>query len=678
MATEAQQGESSQACYYLDALQMSLALRGSLQWLQRDLQMAEVGVGGQSADQQEQVIDLKRSRARRLEHLLSETPDMLAFLQSDGTLVIQAVANVDRRPPTLCQSFIVLKMAANVSLDPSHVAGISFTALSTSAASHCYTPTGLLHIMLRNGDLVKFHVTPSLLFDGLGQGLAKIDACHALHAADTCKTAHNHRIAMLAVIPSIGVCTVSESGEIIKWGRTPSRDGQQGHMQAKRLQVHGKPSVVAAHRDLLAWYSSSNECYLSSYSNGCATNFRLAGLPAIAGVEMLMVQQSAQWILIVAAGSSLADVYVWQVERARLHIGGVLNASIAGLPSYDSKLRRVFAVSSKDEVDDDSQLALGTLSSSGMLIFWSLTGWGHGTPSLVEASRIATGCTQITAISCSADGLVAVACKSSGGQASNSVRVYDSRSSFISMAPEADILMDDDVVGLAWSPCSLTGPVVLALATPTSFEVLCRRRLSYMDRLRPRQDSPRWEVIAQVQLANLTAGVIEDLAWLSDCSILVATSNMLLSYSGLLHSPTLDVETAPRHRHLLTLAAERTSPLADWDPEVLLQCLVWGWTGVARQILANLASAVDAMIPSEALQVEALQWGRAESIEREWRDQSTQVRETNLIASHTSLTCRRTMTVKPSGSVQRWWQFQSRRRQSGCTCTDPAAGQAAR
>ena len=171
-AMTADEGEEARACYYLDALKMFTILRSSLQWLQRDLQMAELGVGLNAADQ-ERILDLKRSRARRLEHLVTETPDMFALLQSDGTLVIRALANVDRRPPTLCQSFVVLKMASTLTADASLITDISAHPLAASASSDCYSPTGLLYLRLNDGNTVKYWITPSLLFDGLDPGLAK-------------------------------------------------------------------------------------------------------------------------------------------------------------------------------------------------------------------------------------------------------------------------------------------------------------------------------------------------------------------------------------------------------------------------------------------------------------------------------------------------------------------------
>jgi hypothetical protein len=168
--------EDSQACFYLNASEMSTILQSNLNWLHRDLQMAELGVGDQDLGDQEKTLDLKRSRAKRLEHLVTETPDMFAFLDLDGTLIIRALMNVDRRPPTLCQSFIVLKMATKGLVKSSEISSISTLAISTSASSDCYNPTGLLLLVLHSGHVIKLQITPSLLFDGLGDGIASLGA----------------------------------------------------------------------------------------------------------------------------------------------------------------------------------------------------------------------------------------------------------------------------------------------------------------------------------------------------------------------------------------------------------------------------------------------------------------------------------------------------------------------
>ncbi|UZJ51119.1 hypothetical protein CBS101457_000439 [Exobasidium rhododendri] len=165
--------ENVKSCFYLDAYDMALILGASLRWLQRDLQMADLGLGAHASNQQEKIMDLKRSRARRMEHLLSETPDMVALCLSDGTLVIRAVANIDRKPPTLCESFVVLRLASNIDLRSLQISSMASYAIATSASSNCYSPTGVLLLTLATGDMVKFLITPSLLFDGLGEGLSK-------------------------------------------------------------------------------------------------------------------------------------------------------------------------------------------------------------------------------------------------------------------------------------------------------------------------------------------------------------------------------------------------------------------------------------------------------------------------------------------------------------------------
>lgn len=403
--------EQSQACYYLSSFDMSIMLGSSLQWLQRDLQMAELCVG-KVDNEHERTLDLKRSRAKRLEHLVTETPDMFALLQLDGTLVIRAVANVDRRPPTLCQSFIVLKMPTQLAIEPSSIANISAHALATSSSSTCYTPTGLLHLTLFNGDTIKLQITPSLLFDGLVQGLTQIDNFHDILAINTLQSTRNDTI------------------------------------------------IPVAHQ--------------------------------------------------------------------------------------------------------------------------------------------------------SADG--AVATVSQNLKEGYNLNIHDTHSDFYNTKPEAVLPISEAIIDLAWSPRSTHCPTMLAVATRSKVLVISRRRLTHLNRIQSHPPASRWLAIAQANLTNIGVLPITGVAWQSDCSLLIAASDLLFNFSGLLLlKGSSEIPLSETPRHVVQLAAQQSGPLPDHDPEVILECLFWNKIGLAIQIFANLAFAIDTMIPSEPLLLKTIAW---DSIER--------------------------------------------------------------
>lgn len=440
MASDTLQGGTIQACFYLNACDMSIILRSSLQWLQRDLQMADVGLGDQNTSQQERIMDLKRSRARRLEHLVNETPDMFAFFQSDGTLIIRALANVDRKPPTLCQSFVVLKMASKIGVDPSQVARITPIAIATLASSDCYSPTGLLLLTMHDGDVVKLQITPSLLFDGLGEGIVQPD-----------------------------------SDQLFK--------------------------------------------------------------------------------------------------------------------------------------------------TKSLLLFGSKT--AH--PILSKQTGIFVDTTNSTAISSNDAGMVAVASQSKEGP--YVVRIYDSRNSFNTSEPEASHTAQGRVMYMNWSPTMPGCPALLAVASQSVVEVLSLRRATYRDRLLRSQELPRWTVVACIDVAGLGISAIDGIDWQPDLHLLVGASNLILRYDGRLFWPDSGV-SGRSPRHLVELAAEHSSPLADYDPEVILQCLLWGKIGIASQIWTNLAFAIDDLIPSEPFRVKEIEWDQTENIESEWLSQDIKASKT--------------------------------------------------
>ena len=119
---------------YLDACDLTTAANGCVARMKQELQMIELGVGavgGQTEGEKERIKDILRTRVRRLQHFMQDTPDMFMRVsaaprirrssalgvqhseqdsEAGGSLCIRAVANVDRRPPSLVQSYTALKM----------------------------------------------------------------------------------------------------------------------------------------------------------------------------------------------------------------------------------------------------------------------------------------------------------------------------------------------------------------------------------------------------------------------------------------------------------------------------------------------------------------------------------------------------------------------------------------
>lgn len=85
----------SRAAFYLDAAEVTSAIRANIAALERDLQMAALGVGDTDAKPSanlEKELEMKQTRVRRLEHISSETPDLFMRIQRDGSVVVKAVA----------------------------------------------------------------------------------------------------------------------------------------------------------------------------------------------------------------------------------------------------------------------------------------------------------------------------------------------------------------------------------------------------------------------------------------------------------------------------------------------------------------------------------------------------------------------------------------------------------
>lgn len=158
----------------LDAGSMAALLRSNIALVERDLQMAEVGLGGSNTVRE---TDMKRTRLKRLQHLLSDTPDMFLLLQPDGSLVMRAVANLDRRPPTLLQAFTVLKLSSPLALRPDQVTSVEVIPFYVDNAQDSEAALGTFHFRKVDGTSLDVEINLALFFDGQAAALASLNAC---------------------------------------------------------------------------------------------------------------------------------------------------------------------------------------------------------------------------------------------------------------------------------------------------------------------------------------------------------------------------------------------------------------------------------------------------------------------------------------------------------------------
>lgn len=172
-------GKSHPRTFYMDAAAVSSALRANIAALNRELHMIELGVGSGGdakshgdAHAAELETDTKRTRLRRLEQILSEAPDMFLSFSGDGYMVLTAVANIDRRPPTLLQTFTVLRVPYALSVAANQIRDVMLVPMYVGNDASSEDPFATLQIRTTSGTPLSFGLNPSLFFDGRGRGLS--------------------------------------------------------------------------------------------------------------------------------------------------------------------------------------------------------------------------------------------------------------------------------------------------------------------------------------------------------------------------------------------------------------------------------------------------------------------------------------------------------------------------
>ncbi|PWN28975.1 hypothetical protein BDZ90DRAFT_135724 [Jaminaea rosea] len=574
-----------QPVFYLDAAVTTSVLTSNIALLQRDLQLAETDTTTSQSHSPD--LDKKCTRLKRLQHLLEDTPDMFLRLNSDGSLVIRAVAHVDRRPPTLLQAFTVLKIFPSPAALPSlkcELVQCELLPMATQLGQSHEAPLAVLHLQSEKAGALSIDVNPALLFDGMERGLATKEGSQVQgHGSEI--------VALLGTEEKETVVTVDEEGLAVEWrvGRRPyvTLDGKREARWTLQGRKHrlapastmAKGKVIAAMSDnVLSWQSS--RLVLCS----AAGPKELQGLQAEEGVIHGGLDSSFAWV-ITDKGRSLS----WRLNPA--------DASEIDTPVIcqlvDESLSCVFAPSSTSS----SATQVSTISSKGSLRLWQQS----DPPSWTCKRVVETGLQDVNIGAVSQRGMVALAAstlESTTGLSSSQapahqhhLEIWDavasefssSRQLSLNRGPEAIVMME-------WLDSSEAagGAEVLAVATSTGrIDIFAKCRPSMLGAYG--DSGSQWRIFATFDIAYLSSEQITGIKWASHAgALLIACGQSLHLVGPLITSDTGNGAVS----HLLESVAQEQNALPSYHPTVLLQCMLWGKFDAAKRVVSDLARAV--------------------------------------------------------------------------------------
>lgn len=162
--------------------------------------------------------------------------------------------------------------------------------------------------------------------------------------------------------------------------------------------------------------------------------------------------------------------------------------------------------------------------------------------------------------------------------------IWDSKESEFSSGLEymTNLGSSDPVHDLDWNSTS-DGQSILAIGFAYRVEILCQQRMTYFD------DGPSWGVIKRIEIekwvdASVLPGnalnhdrfsqlshPISDSIWLAYGALLIGSGHQMCLY-GL----PRQLEREDSEEGLFEYVARLNGPLADYHPQMLLQCLLWG------------------------------------------------------------------------------------------------------
>ncbi|KAN0060250.1 regulator of (H+)-ATPase in vacuolar membrane [Thecaphora frezii] len=615
---QSRRSASTSACarpFYLEACVVASALRSNIGALERELQMMELGLGGDAtksdAHQIERATDTKRTRLRRLQQLLSEAPDMFLKVEDDGSLTISAVANIDRKPPTLFQNLTVLKLPACLPVDPSDVADVALHPRYAGGDASSEDAFAVMQIRTLSGATATVEVNPALFFDGRGKGLL-------LHGTDllarsseggvpaqTPIAAHRSRIARLERSCNGLLLTSTSSTETIVW--TSGTPGSAGGVFGERAEPIAEPLAVRAEISAIA----RNGLFHAAL---CGSQVRITALSGPFKGRYCTTSSTSEDVAALHF-ALIADVHylvsctkdactsLWRIsEGPDLEIVKVAEDRLPFAGTAPSKqLVAVVPVVGVEGTTAEAAL-FATVSAGGLLERWQLRQaspsvdprCGGSTLAWQRESSVQTDARDAVMVSCSSSGLNALVSNCAGGQ--QRLSIYNSKASTFASGLEFEKSYDADepIAAMDWSPSGLTGSV-LAVAFGHHIELLGPTRSPvHIGDDGIASSAERWSPCGRIDLATCTPSKIRGLAWLTRGRIVVASASSMFIYGPRCEATDLD---ARRTKHIAEVVAERTGPLPQYHPAFLEECLLWNNLDVAKSIIANLKSAVSAVSP---------------------------------------------------------------------------------
>lgn len=475
---------------------------------------------------------------------IDEKSDLFIRVLSDGSIILSAVVNIDRKPPTLLRHFLlshsspglIYPLPTNLYLLP-RVGTTTFTLVTSPP-------------------LRTFEISPVTLLSGRADSLRLLAA-----GSDECPR-EKSKISQFVRTPAGRGVAVTRTDGVETWSVTDNGTNLTPIDSWSSTDL----VVVMDGGKLVATYSADTSI-LTMHSNPPS----VLPLPHISALFSVPSRSEHESIIGVTEEKSILHIYISSGPNPSLllHSRGAL--PLAQTPKF---LLPVDPMAWSRTTTSEEYDQLLSISEDGELCFWVLeygrfVGWRC-------SGRVRTRRRNFTKARCSSAKKSALVTRSADGQ---ELTIWDSNESEFASGLEHQRIFSaaEPIHDLDWSSTP-DNQSILAVGFIHHIELLCQQRKTYFD------NEPGWVICWKVEVGNFVPYPIIDSIWLANGSLLVGAGHQMFLYAQ-----TPSVDTGRTEWGLFEYVARINGPLEDYHPQMLLQCLLWGKLSLVKRIIVRMA-----------------------------------------------------------------------------------------